>query len=222
MANSLRHKVFSIKQRFKRSIKSTQPHYKTAKEYWIQRMPFKNIGDRLDLFKAVCAGKDIIHFGCTDWPVFNPENNLHMILSEYTKTIDGFDIDKEGIENLRKYVNQDYFSDFKSIPASKKYDVCLIPETIEHVDNVQSFLSNVSTINASKFLITAPNCFSKIRQQNYHIENDTFIEVVHPDHNAWYSPYTLKNTIEKYSDLKVTTIYLMQGGRMICCEAIKK
>ena len=76
MATSLRHKVYTIKQKLKRSLKSTQPHYKTVKEYWIQRLPFKEIGDRLDLFKAECEGKDIIHFGCTDWPVFNPENNL--------------------------------------------------------------------------------------------------------------------------------------------------
>ncbi len=221
MIKSLRHKAFLIKKKIKQNLRSVKPHYKTADKYWIQKLPFIKIDDRLDLFIKECENKDILHFGCTDWPVFNPENNLHIILSEYTKTIDGFDIDKPGIENLRKYVDQDYYSDYQHLPA-KKYDVCLIPETIEHVDNVQLFLKNVSAINASKFLITGPNCFSKIRQQNYHIDNNTFIEVVHPDHNAWYSPYTLKNAIEKYSDLKVTTIYLMQGGRMICCEATKK
>jgi len=218
MIKSLRHKAFKMKQRIKKISKSTKPHYKTVKEYWVQKMPYKNIDDRLDLFRKECEHKDVLHFGCTDWPVFNAENNLHMMLSEYTKSIDGFDIDKPGIENLRKYVDQDYFSDFESLP-SKKYDVCLIPETIEHVDNVAQFLKNISTINATKFLITAPNCFSKARQQNYHIEDGVFTEVVHPDHNAWYSPYTLKNVIEKYSNLSVTKVYLMQRGTMICCEA---
>ena len=42
--------------------------------------------------------KNIIHFGCTDWPVFNPKNNLHIQLSEYTNTIEGFDIDVEGLD----------------------------------------------------------------------------------------------------------------------------
>ena len=51
---------------------------------------------------------------------------------------------------------------------------------------------------------------------------DEFVEIVHPDHNCWYSPYTLKNQIEKYSNLKVTKVVLMEDDKMICCEAILK
>ncbi|MFT5863602.1 MAG: hypothetical protein ACI828_002267 [Flavobacteriales bacterium] len=221
MSETLRSKAYLIKQKIKKKLRSMRPHYRTVDEYWLQKIPYTNIGDRLDLFREECKAKDVLHFGCTDWPVFNPKNNLHITLSEITKSIDGFDIDKPGIEALRSYVGQEYYSDFESL-SSKKYDVCLIPETIEHVDNVGSFLSNLSKVNASKFLITAPNCFSQARQQNYRVEKDTFIEIVHPDHNAWYSPYTLKNVIEKYSELEVTKVYLMQNKTMVCCEAIKK
>lgn len=51
---------------------------------------------------------------------------------------------------------------------------------------------------------------------------DLFVEVVHPDHNCWYSPFTLKNQIEKYSNLKVKNTFLLQDDTMVCCEAIKK
>lgn len=202
-------------------VNSMTPHYKTVNEYYVQKLKVKSIAIRLDLFLPECEGKDVLHFGCTDWPIFNENKNLHILLSKHAKSIDGFDIDELGIENLRKYVDQNYYSDFDSLPA-REYDLCLIPETIEHVDNIRFFLEKISEINAKKFLITAPNCLSKARSENYNMGNDEFIEVIHPDHNVWFSPYTLKNVIEKYSSLEVTAIYLIDKGRTVCCEAAKK
>jgi hypothetical protein len=219
----LKYELYKLKQRLKRFVRRSlrfKPHYEIVGQYWVQKVFYKKIDNRLNFFIEHCKNKNIIHFGCTDWPIFNPNNNLHIQLSEYTKTIDGFDIDVEGINNLRQYVNQDYYSEYSKIPK-KTYDVCLVPETIEHVDNVREFLENVSNINATKFLITAPNCFSRKRSRNFYMKKDQFIELVHPDHNYWFSPYTLKNTIEKYTSLKVSSIYLIENNTMVCCEASK-
>ncbi len=217
----IKDRLYKSKQKILRFFKELKPKYKRSNKFWVQEMNIKLINNRIDFFVENCRGKSVLHFGCTDWPIFNPKNNLHIILSKYTKSLDGFDIDLEGIENLKKHVNQNYFSDYSKV-YEHKYDVCLIPETIEHVGNVEDFLINVSKINASQFLFTAPNCFSKERLKNYHKKNNLFVEVVHPDHNCWYSPYTLKNQIEKYSTLKVTQIYLLENESMICCEAFKK
>lgn len=218
----VRKNLYILKQKIKKFLKRLRfkPYYKTSRAYWVQKIPFKRVKSREQFFIEHCKNKDVIHFGCTDWPIFNPKNNLHIKLSTYTHTIDGFDIDVDGITNLKKYVDQDYYSSFKELPK-KKYDICLIPETIEHVDNVRDFLENISKINAPKFLITAPNCFSKGRHKRNYMGKDYFVELVHPDHNCWYSPYTLKNQIEKYSSLKVVNVILLENDRMICCEAIK-
>lgn len=189
--------------------------------YWVQKVATYKIQNRNAYFEFFCLDKKVLHFGCTDWPIFNPENNLHIKLSKSAKILHGFDIDKEGIENLKKYVNQDYFSDFSEI-SNIEYDVCLVPETIEHVDNVKIFLEGLSTINTKLFLITAPNCFASEHMIRNINGIDEFVEIVHPDHNCWYSPYTLKNQIEKYSNLKVTKVVLMEDDKMICCEAILK
>lgn len=189
--------------------------------YWVQKIAVSKIQNRITYFKKLCTDKNVLHFGCTDWPIFDSKNNLHITLSKYAKNLHGFDIDKEGIDNLKKYVNQEYFSVFSEI-KNIEYDICLVPETIEHVDNVRIFLEGLSTVNAKKFYITAPNCFAKdhmIRNINNLSE---FVEIIHPDHNCWYSPYTLKNQIEKYSNLKVTNVILMEGDKMICCEAVLK
>lgn len=219
----IKNRLYILKQQIKRLIKGInyKPHYKTVNKYWVQKVAISRVKNREHYFMELCMNKNVIHFGCTDWPIFNPNNNLHIKLAQITKSIDGFDIDVEGINTLKKYVNQDYFSDFGDI-TNKKYDICLIPETIEHVDNVKNFLVNISTINADKFIITAPNCFAVGRHKRNYFGKDYFIELVHPDHNCWYSPYTLKNQIEKYSLLKVTNVVLLENNRMICCEAVKK
>ena len=80
----------------------------------------------------------------------------------------------------------------------------------------------MSTVNAEVFYITAPNCFAKKHIERNFYGNNEFIEVVHPDHNCWYSPFTLKNQIEKYSNLKVDKVFLLDGDTMVCCQASKK
>ena len=202
---------------FKKKLKAK---YLEFDNYWIQKVETTPVENRITYFEELCLNKTVLHFGCTDWPIFDPENNLHIKLSKSAKILHGFDIDKEGIENLKKYVDQEYFSDFCEI-SNIEYDICLVPETIEHVDNVRTFLEGLSTINTKLFIITAPNCFSKEHLSRNFYGEDFFIEVVHPDHNCWYSPYTLKNQIEKYSKLKVNKVYLLEEDKMICCEASK-
>lgn len=186
--------------------------------FWIQKVQFERHPNRVEFFKSICLDKNTLHFGCTDFPIFDPENNLHIELSKTIDNLDGFDIDLEGIELLKNYCPGNYYTEFSHI--KKSYDVCLVPETIEHVDNVATFLGKISTVNSQKFVFTAPNCFSKeIISRNLEHE-DEFIEIVHPDHNCWYSPYTLKNVIEKYSSLKVIDIFLLESDRMIACVAV--
>jgi len=201
--------------------KERKPKYLKFDNYWVQKIETSAIQNRVSYFEELCLNKTVIHFGCTDWPIFDSNNNLHIKLSKHAKVLHGFDIDKEGIENLKKFVNQEYFSAFSEIPDIE-YDICLVPETIEHVDNVRLFLEELSKVRANTFIITAPNCFSKEHLSRNFYADDYFVEVVHPDHNCWYSPYTLKNQIEKYSSLIVESVKLLEEDKMICCVAKKK
>lgn len=199
-----------------------QPHKSTLHDaFWVQKVQVNHIQDRFVFFENIAKNKNVLHLGCNDWPIFKPEYNLHIKLAKYAKSLHGFDVDLEGIENLRQYVNQEYYSQFSQLKGNK-YDVCLVPETIEHVDDVRTFLEGLSTVDATVFYISAPNCFAKKHiERNFYGENE-FVEVVHPDHNCWYSPYTLKNQIEKYSNLKVDQVFLLESDTMVCCKASKK
>lgn len=217
-----------MKKRLKKYItrilnffKKKPPKYTLYDKFWVQKIKTNIVRDRVIFFEQICKDKNVLHLGCNDWPIFNPAYNLHIKLAKKAKSIHGFDVDLEGIEDLKKYVNQPFFSNFDQLKENQ-YNICLVPETIEHVDNVRAFLEGLSTINADVFYITAPNCFSK-KHIERNIQSETeFIEIVHPDHNCWYSPFTLKNQIEKYSSLEVVKVYLLNEDTMICCQAIKK
>lgn len=200
--------------RFQNKAKKHLPFFR-------QPIVFYNIFERFNLFEFYCTDKKVLHVGCTDYPVFTPENNLHILLNKFTTSIHGLDVDKEGFQILQQHVDQPYYTNVSELTES--YDICLIPEVIEHVDNLKGFLSDIEKVEAKTFIITGPNAFARRHiKRNYFSSGKLSIEINHADHNCWFSPYTLKNVIEKYSSLKVDKIYLMNHQTMICCICSKK
>lgn len=183
--------------------------------YWIQETKVKRIHDRKIILEPYIKGRKVLHIGCTDYPIFDPKNNLHLDLSTSCKELHGMDIDERGIEILSKYFPGKYFNNIKDV--DKLYDTVLVPETIEHVDNIQQFLTEINNINAKIYIISGPNCFHKHFKNGFKGNSERFIESVHPDHNCWFSPYTLKNCIEKYTSLRVKEMNLSHYDMMIIC-----
>jgi len=189
---------------------------KRHKAFFVQKFCFSDISNRLNLFEYYCKGKKVLHIGCVDYPIFNPENNLHITLSKFTSELHGLDLNIEGLKTLKQYVDQPYFNSMADLTDS--YDVCLIPEVIEHVDNISLFLKDVEKIKAELFIITAPNAFGKFyRNLNFFKSGQISVEIEHPDHNCYFSPYTLRNVIQKYSCLEVRNIFLTTYQKSVSC-----
>ena len=60
----------------------SQPNYMNFDQFWVQKIDTITINKRLQFFENYCQGKKVLHFGCTDWPIFKPETNLHIQLSK--------------------------------------------------------------------------------------------------------------------------------------------
>jgi hypothetical protein len=174
--------------------------------------------DRFDFFKNHIDNKNVLHVGCVDYPITNPNNNLHIQMSKLCNSIDGFDINLTAdVYNVLKVENGDLYNKWEDV--NKTYDIVLVPAVIEHVNNVQLFLNQLDKIKSNKMIITAPDIFSFKKEQLKHIENNTWVEIVHPDHNCWYSPYTLKNTVNKFlKSYKVTSVFWVLGCVGVVCE----
>ncbi len=177
--------------------------------YFVQRVPISSelVGvQRLDVFRTLCEGKRVLHVGCADWPITDIKTSLHLALEPFCAALDGVDPHTEALEQLAPLTKGSLFSSLEEVTGS--YDVVLVPEVMEHVPDVAGFLSQIEAIDAGMFLISVPDAFQcRERHFDYVSDAQTFVEVVHPDHNAWYTPYTFANTIRKYSGFNIEQMW---------------
>lgn len=182
-----------------------------------------DVSRRPGFFGQYMKDKKVLHVGCSDAPFpLNPETNLHVKLAQYTSSLDGFDLSIDQFESLKSLVGGRYFSNFDQL-ENLKWDVCLVPETIEHVDNIELFLKNLDLkVDADTFVITAPNCFAA-KAPTY--VGETYFEQVHPDHKVWFSPYTLAHCIRTFCpNWNLRKIWLIENDTMVVvvCERVKE
>jgi mannosyltransferase OCH1-like enzyme len=177
--------------------------------YFVQRVAVSSdiVGlNRLDVFGEMCRGKRVLHVGCADWPITDPATSLHLALEPYCARLDGFDPHVEALEQLAPLTHGALYSRIEDIRDS--YDLVLVPEVMEHVANVPEFLAQLQAIDAPCYFLSVPDAFQcRAHHFDYVQSSQTFVEVVHPDHNVWYTPYTFANTVRKYSDLKVEQMW---------------
>jgi mannosyltransferase OCH1-like enzyme len=177
--------------------------------YFLQRVQvgaeLASLG-RIEVLASLLAGQRVLHVGCADWPITNPRTSLHVQLEAHCRQLDGLDPHGEALEQLRPFVTGRLFTDFAQVTDS--YDVVLVPEVMEHVADVETFLGQIAAVDANLFLISVPDAFQcRSRHFDYVAETETFLEAVHPDHNVWYTPYTFANTLRKYSGLELQRMW---------------
>lgn len=154
---------------------------------------------RLDVFRQLCAGRRVLHVGCIDWPITDVRNSLHVALEGACAQLDGFDIHAEAFDQVRPHVRGALMSDWAEVTG--QYDLVLVPEVMEHVGDVQGFLAQLDAVRAPHVVLTVPDAWSCFQRHfDYNREQEVFVEVVHPDHNCWYTPYTLASTLRKYTN----------------------
>jgi len=157
--------------------------------------------NRLEFLQPWLQDKQVLHVGFVDWPKTRVAKNLHLCIAPWCKRLDGIDPNADKAELLR-VPNGELYTQWEQV--SDIYDIILVPEVIEHVDNVADFFSCLNRY-AGTLIITAPDVY--LLQHHFRETENGFEELVHPDHNCWYSPYTLMNTINKFSRRKVSSLH---------------
>ena len=99
---------------------------------------------RLDVFSRLCEGRQVLHVGCTDWPITDPASSLHVALDAKCSRLDGFDVHPEAFESLRPHVRGGFFNDWADVKGS--YDLLLVPAVIEHVGDIEGFLQQLDAV----------------------------------------------------------------------------
>lgn len=193
--------------------------------FYLQSIPVSDayVGkSRLEVLRGYCENKKVLHIGCVDYPVTQLADNLHLQLAPFCRTLDGYDIHTEVYPTLEPYIKNGRF--LYSLEEAGDYDVVIIPEVLEHIGDVPKFLGEMARIPAKKFLITVPDLFQCFnRHFEYLGKNQVFLEAIHPDHNCWYSPYTISNTIKKYTPWHVASIHFFNRiSLLVVADSIAK
>lgn len=164
---------------------------------------------RLDFIKEQCAGKSVLHLGCTNWPYTEDaiENKmlLHFELEKTASELYGLDFDQPGIEILEEHGSKNIFqADLErldELTLNKTFDVIVAGEMIEHLNNPGLFLDGIKRFMRpdSTLVLTTINAYCGMRFAYYGLRGKLGrVEPVHPDHVAYYSYSTLKLLIERH------------------------
>ena len=178
------------------------------------RLPKSRAVDRDKFLVSLCSDKSVLHLGCTDQPFLEQKlrdgNHLHEQIFSVTKKLWGIDSDEEGIrylstncgfpnlivgnvENLQEHIS-----------AIGEIELVIAGEVLEHVNNPGKVLEGIERIltPGGRLVVSVPNALA-LRIWYHALARR---ENVHPDHIAYYSPYTLSSLLRRYGFI-VTELY---------------
>jgi SAM-dependent methyltransferase len=178
---------------------------------------------RLDLINRLCAGKSVLHLGCTNYPYteasIGDDMLLHFSLEKTAAELYGFDYDQAGIDILEKHGSKNlYRADLErldEVDLDKTFDVIVAGEMIEHLNNPGLFLNGIKRFMnpGTQLVITTVNAYCGMRFFIYGLSGKGGRrEPVHPDHIAYYSYSTLTLLLRRHG-MSVGEFFYYDVGR---------
>lgn len=173
------------------------------------KINYKNIGiykPRTEVLKELLREKSVIDLGFADHvdvirsKLINDEW-LHKMVCDVSSNCIGIDINKHAVEYVKSLgfenvLHADIINDSIDILNKQTWDVLLMAEIIEHINNPVDFLHKIKCkygANIKEYIITVPNAFSR---KNLIFANEN-IERINTDHRYWFSPYTLMKVVHE-------------------------
>lgn len=193
--------------------------YEPTENFYNQKMHLTNIREpRFEFFAQMCRGRKVMHVGCADAMAFKEDSNLHIHLSRLDKNtvVEGLDINVEAIKVIEAVCPGTYFTAYDQINGN--YDIVLVPEVMEHIYDVNSFLKEIFSIASKEYIITVPSVYAA----QIFCDDAYSLEMVHPDHKYWFSPYTLYNVVKPFTDNCLMKMYYLENKSQIGIRIIRK
>ena len=122
---------------------------------FIEQIIMRNFFKKFNLLLGNIKPKNILEIGCG-------EGYISKYVYDFFKgevKIEAIDIDKNIIEQAQKtYPNIEFsVNSIYSLPTDKKYDLIILSEVLEHLDNIPEALKKVKEIFQKFVIITIPN-----------------------------------------------------------------
>lgn len=165
----------------------------------VQRVPF---------IEAACAGRRVLHLGCTNWPyteaALRDGSLLHVTLLGRAAELHGLDSDQAGLDALAArgvpHLSRGDLERLDEVALEGPFEVIVAGEIIEHLSNPGLFLAGVRRwmTPSTVLLLTTVNAYCGFRMLQYALRGRRGRrEPVHPDHVAYYSYATLSRLLAR-------------------------
>jgi SAM-dependent methyltransferase len=184
---------------------------------------YLDLVQRTDVILEECRGKKVLHLGCTNYPytqdAVDNDMLLHFEIENVAEELYGLDFDQAGIDILASHGSKNIFradlEKLEDLELEGTFDVIIAGEMIEHLNNPGLFLSGIQRFMTpeTRLVLTTINAYCGMRFFYYALRGKGGrVELVHPDHVAYYSYFTLKLLVERHN-LHVETFLFYDIGR---------
>lgn len=136
-----------------------------------------------------CIGQAEEHrFGGTDW--------RHGKISEVADKLIGIDIQRKAIEKIKRKGYDVRYANVQNLDLDEKFDIILLMELIEHVENPGIVLEKVRKhlVKRGLMVVSSPNAF---RYGNF-LRHWRKITDGNPEHVAHYTPFIFKRLASRF------------------------
>jgi 2-polyprenyl-3-methyl-5-hydroxy-6-metoxy-1,4-benzoquinol methylase len=176
----------------------------------------KFVKNRIDeiIGKGILTGKEVLEIGCVGMgsdDEYGGINWIHGRAAKVAKRIVGLDKNREGIKLLNSKGYDTRYQDVEvKFNLKEKFDVVLIEEVLEHLNNVGICMENIKRhLRPNGYLIiTTPNAHSA----SFFLQRlfrDQISGVSITDHVLWYDKNTLQALLKRYN-FKVKEMWSVQ------------
>ncbi|MBM4776221.1 MAG: class I SAM-dependent methyltransferase [Archangiaceae bacterium] len=173
---------------------------------------------RFEVLDRLVRGRSVLHVGFADHLELIKQKReqgrwLHDRLLRSCRQVAGVDINVEAVEFVRSLGISDVYAadllgEVPQVLRQNSWDLILLGEVVEHLDNPVGFLSAIRAAWQSpetKLLVTVPNAFSVINIRMA-MQN---IEYINTDHRFWFTPFTISKVLRR-AGWNVETLDLCQ------------
>jgi 2-polyprenyl-3-methyl-5-hydroxy-6-metoxy-1,4-benzoquinol methylase len=176
------------------------------------RFTQNRIDDIIEL--GILDNKAVLEFGCVGMGIddeYGGINWIHGRVKKVAKKLIGLDRNKKGVEKLRKLGFDARVQNVEEkFDLGEKFDVVLVEEVFEHLNNVGLALDNIRRHlkKGGLLIITTPHAQSA----SFFLQRlfrDEISGVSITDHTLWYDRNTL-NTILKRYNFKMEKVWYVQ------------
>jgi 2-polyprenyl-3-methyl-5-hydroxy-6-metoxy-1,4-benzoquinol methylase len=171
----------------------------------IKELKKAKIVDKQTKLIELCANKNVLDVGCVGQDLsYSNKDWLHDRIRKVSKHVDGVDINEKGINALKSRGYSVFHANELNI-HNKKYDIILMSDVIEHVNDPVYFIKFYSAFitEGGCMIITTPNAHGVRNFSSILIRNDYSLN---PEHTFWFCPKTLTEVVER-ANLKIVDFY---------------